>query len=331
MKHSAITRDLRTKTVVITGATSGVGRATAIAFANYGAKLVLAGRREDALKELVALCKEQGGLAIGVPTDVTDAEALQNLASVANEFGGGIDVWFNNAGVLAAGPFDETPIEVHQQVIEINLLGYIKGAHAVLPYFKKQGRGILINNISVGGWFPVPYGVGYSASKFGLRGYSEALRGELIPYPAIHVCDLFPAFLDTPGIQHAANFTGKFLKPAPPVYDPQQVASSVVSLAIKPRSSMTVGAVATLLKVAHGLFPSVSRFITAKMIDAYLKVAEPVETSTGNLFQPLEYGTSIHGGWNLQSASKGKNVKRGLFALGFVAGLLLLRGAAKRS
>jgi NADP-dependent 3-hydroxy acid dehydrogenase YdfG len=174
MKHSSITRILRTKTIVITGASSGVGRATALAFANYGAKLVLAARREDALKELVKACKEQGGLAIGVPTDVTDAEAMQNLATIANEFGGGIDVWFNNAGVLAAGPFETTPIEVHQQVIETNLLGYMKGAHAILPYFKNQQKGVLINNISVGGWFPVPYGVSYSASKFGLCGYSEA-------------------------------------------------------------------------------------------------------------------------------------------------------------
>jgi hypothetical protein len=146
-------------------------------------------------------------------------------------------------------------------------------------------------------------------------------------YPHIHVCDLYPAFLDTPGIQHAANFTGKVLKPAPPVYDPQQVALAVVALVIKPQKSMTVGGVATFLKVANGLFPSISRFVTAKLVEAYLKVAEPAEATTGNLFQPLDYGTSIHGGWSIPSTSRKRTVKGGLFLLGIAAGLYLLRYA----
>jgi short-subunit dehydrogenase len=129
---------------------------------------------------------------------VTIAEQVQDLASKAYEFGGSIDVWVNNAGVLAVGEFDKTPIEITDQVIRINLMGYLHGAHAVLPFFKDQQKGILINNISVGGWFPVPYGVGYSASKFGLKGFSEALRGELSGYPGIKICDLFPVFLILP-------------------------------------------------------------------------------------------------------------------------------------
>ena len=84
-------------------------------------------------------------------------------------------------------------------------MGYMHGAHAVLPYFKDQGYGVLINNISVGGYTPAPYAAGYTASKFGLRGFSQSLKGELYNWPHIHVCDLFPAFLDTPGIQHAGK------------------------------------------------------------------------------------------------------------------------------
>jgi short-subunit dehydrogenase len=292
-------RPIQDKTIVITGASSGAGRATAIEFARYGAKIVLAARNLEALDEVEALCREMGALALAVKTDVTDATAMKELAATAVEFGGSIDVWVNNAGVLAAGEFTETPIEIHDQVIRTNLMGYLHGAHAVLPYFKEQGYGVLINNISIGGWFPVPYGVGYSASKFGLRGYSEALRGELTEFKNIHVCDLFPAFLDTPGIQHAANYSGTMLRPAPPVYDPQQVARAIVKVAQRPRPSVIIGSVTNLLRFAHFLLPSLTRTITAKVVNTYLKKADPAPETSGNLFASATFGTSIHGGWNL--------------------------------
>jgi len=320
------------KTIVVTGASSGAGRAIAIELSKHGAKLVLAGRRMEALDKLEAECRENGALAIAVETDVTDAQQMKKLAITANQFGGGIDVWINNAGVLAAGEFTETPVEVHDRVIKINLMGYLHGAHAVLPYFKRQGHGILINNISVGGWFPVPYGVGYSASKFGLRGFSEALRGELIRYPDIHICDLFPAFLDTPGIQHAANYTGHILRPAPPVYDPQRVARNIVSIIQHPKQGTTIGSVASFLRLAHFFAPAISRFVTAKMVEAYLKIAPPAPKSSGNLFEPIDYGTSIHGGWNTASDAnvRRKSAGRVLLVAGVAVGLMLL-GKSKLS
>lgn len=321
---------LYNKTIVITGASSGAGRAAALEFAKHKAKLVLAARRTETLKQLTDDCKEFGADAIVVATDVTDAAQMKQLAATAYQFAGGIDVWINNAGVLAAGEFTETPVEVHSHVIKTNLIGYINGAHAVLPYFKKQGFGVLINNISVGGWFPVPYAVGYSASKFGLRGFSEALRGELIRYPHIHVCNLFPAFLDTPGIQHAANYTGKILRPAPPVYDPQRVARSMVAVAKNPKKAVTIGSIASLLRLAHFLMPGVSRFVTAKVIELYIKKAPTASVTSGNIFQPVDYGTSIYGGWNTTADAAKRKKMAGNFALiaGSVIGLLLV---AKRS
>jgi short-subunit dehydrogenase len=290
--------DLKDKTVVITGASSGAGRATAIEFAKHGAKIIVAGRNLKPLDEVEAICREMGSLALAVETDVTDSSSVVALAAKAAEFGGTIDMWVNNAGVLAAGEFTETPIEIHEKVIRTNLLGYVYGAHAVLPYFKRQQKGILVNNISIGGYFPVPYSVGYSASKFGLRGYSEALKGELTEYPGIHVCDLYPAFLDTPGIQHAANFSGRILKPAPPVYDPQRVARAIVALAKKPKSYVSIGAVTPVLKFAYFFAPALTRKITVKIFNGYLKNANEAPMTNGNLYGPLKYGTSIHGGWN---------------------------------
>ncbi|MCW3115271.1 MAG: short-chain dehydrogenase [Segetibacter sp.] len=319
-------RPLQEKTIVITGASSGAGRAAAIEFARQGAKIVLAARNMEALDEVEATCREMGALALAVKTDVTDAEQMKKLAETAVEFGGSIDVWVNNAGVLAAGEFTETPIEIHDQVIRINLMGYIHGAHAVVPYFKRQQYGVLINNISIGGWFPVPYGVGYSASKFGLRGYSEALRGELSQYRNIHVCDLFPAFLDTPGIQHAANYSGKILRPAPPVYDPQKVARAIVSVAQRPRKSVVIGSVTNLLRLAHFLAPGVTRSVTAKVVTSYLKKAHPAPETSGNLFAPLTYGTSIHGGWKLatDAQTRKRNLITSIAVTGIASGMVLL-------
>lgn len=319
-----LSTEFAVKTIVITGASSGVGRAMAVELAWHGAKLLLVARRQDALKEVVKLCNEVGGVALAMPTDVTDAEALQNVAAKANEFGGGIDVWINNAGVLAAGDFTDTPVEIHQHVLHTNLFGYMHGAYAVLPFFKKQGYGLLINNISVGGWMPVPYAVAYSASKFGLTGFSEALRGELTKYSRITICDLFPAFLDTPGIQHAANYTGKQLMPAPPVYDPQEVARAVVSVVRRPRQSVTIGSVSTFLKVANSVAPSFTRWATAKLIENYLKTAEPTETTSGNVFRPVEFGTAIHGGWARRFSPSSTTVTSGLALAAFAAGLIFM-------
>jgi short-subunit dehydrogenase len=305
------------KTIVITGASSGVGKAMALELARHGAKLVLAARRLDALEETVQACNQAGAQALAVTTDTRSVESIRLLAVKAFQFGDGIDVWINNAGVLAAGALEEVPAEVNEDVIRTNLLGYMHGAHTVLPYFKEQGHGILINNISVGGWFPTPYGAAYTASKFGLRGFSEALKGELSEFPNIHVCDLYPGFLDTPGMQHAANYTGKELKPAPPVYSPQKVARAVVRVIQCPRKRVIVGASSGLLRTAFSLFPAISRTVTASVIRAYLKQADPKEPHSGNILKPVDYGTSVEGGWR-----KPINTKVGLMAAG-VAGVMV--------
>lgn len=311
------------KVVVVTGASSGTGRAIALAFARTGAQLVLAARREQTLAEVAEQCEQAGGTAVVVPTDVTDVTAVQALADAAINFGGRIDVWVNNAGVLAAGTFEETPVSIHDQVIRTNLMGYLHGAHAVLPYFKDQGYGVLINNISVGGYVPTPNAVGYSASKFGLRGFSQSLKGELYKWPNIHICDVYPAFLDTPGVQHAANYTGHYIKPAPPVYDPQRVATTIVALASNPKESVTVGSVAVLLRIATLFAPRLSRRVTALLMDGYLKKAQPLPYTPGNVLLPVAYGTSIHGGWNSQADAQKR--KKTALVIAAIAGLLLLR------
>lgn len=312
------------RTVVITGASSGAGRAIAVTFAANGDQLILASRNMAALQELAEECQTIGAEVKCIQTDTAQYHDVINLATAAADFGNTIDVWINNAGVLAVGEFDKTPMEVTEQVIKTNLLGYMNGAHAILPYFKKQGYGILINNISIGGFLPVPYGVGYSASKFGLRGFSAALKAELSAFKNIHICDAFPAFLDTPGIQHAANYTGRQLKPAPPVYDPNRIAADILKISRHPKPSTMMGSTAILLRYAYALAPGLTRGIGGYVISRYLKNAAELPATNGNIFNTVKYGNAVHGGWGIPGKPRAHHKYISLGVLAIAAGIMLL-------
>jgi NAD(P)-dependent dehydrogenase (short-subunit alcohol dehydrogenase family) len=294
-------QQLSNKLVVITGASSGIGRAAAHAFAAKGARLVLAARDEVALAAVVKECAALGALALAVRTDVTVSDQMRTLAAQAATFGNGcIDIWINNAGVGAVGSFEETPLEAHEQVLQTDLLGYLRGAYVAWPYFKAQKRGILINTLSLGSWVAQPYSAAYSASKYGLRGLSEALRGELFDYPDIHVCDIYPAVMDTPGFRDGGNFTGHALKPPTPVYDPHLVAEAMLECAIRPRPGTTVGAAATMARIAHFLLPGFP-YLSGWLTHLGLQHSQQAPSSPGNLLAPSSFQRRVDGGWRATS------------------------------
>lgn len=293
-------RPLGSRVVVLTGASSGIGRATALALAEQGATVVLAARDRAALEAVAAQCERRGGEALVVPTDVVDAAAVRALADAAISRFGSIDVWINNAGVGVVGRFDEIPIAVHRRVVETNLLGEMNGAHAAVQHFRQQQRGTLINMVSIGAWAPTPYAVAYTASKFGLRGFSEALRAELRDLPDVHVCEVYPTFVDTPGFQNGGNYTGRRLKPPPPLLDPQQVARAVVGLVRRPRDALSIGSVAWPSRLAHALAPGLLGRATKRLFDAALQRADAAPSTPGNLFDPSRRH-AVDGGYRAAS------------------------------
>jgi short-subunit dehydrogenase len=322
-----VRQPLNKQTIVITGASSGIGRATAIELAQYGCKLVLAARHKEALDEVVDVCDRLGAKAIAVVTDVTDPDAVKELAKDACTFGKCIDVWINIAGIGLLGEFSAVPLEAHTQVIQTNLIGYIHGAYAAMPYFKKQRYGTLINMNSAGAYVAMPYSVAYTASKFGARGYAEALRTEMIDFPDIHICDVYAGFVDTPGPVHAANYTGKKLKPIPPVIPTTKVASEIVKLVENPRDSVVIGSTAFMAKIGQSLSPKITRYGLLKFMQHYFKNAEPEPVTNGTIFEPGNKRSDykIAGGYASKKITKSRTKLAGIAGLAATGAFLIVR------
>jgi NAD(P)-dependent dehydrogenase (short-subunit alcohol dehydrogenase family) len=260
--------------------------------------VVLAARRADALEELARHCQAAGGQALAVPTDVTDEAAVAELASRAVERFGRIDIWVNNAGVYLLGSLEATPPEVFRRVLETNFFGYVNGARAVLPHFREQGHGVLINNASVYSHLGAPWLTAYVSSKFAVRGFSEALRQELGDLPDVHVCTVSPSPIDTPIFASAANYSGRAVKAPPPTYPPEQVAGVILASALRPKRERIVGGAGRLATVAELVAPRRFERINRRYVNRLQFTTGPAPATDGNLYAPSSDGhVRTRGGW----------------------------------
>lgn len=262
--------DLSGKVAVITGASSGIGAATALAFAAVGLPVVLGARRADRLAEVAARIRAAGGRAESLPTDVTRPEAVERLVQRAVEVFGRVDVLVNNAGVGYFGPVESTPAAEARRLFEVNALGTLYGIQAALPVMRRQRGGHVISVASIVGKRATPGSGVYAATKFAQVGLSEALRLEVGP-AGIRVSVIHPIATATEFFETAGRRSPWRIRPAGPTQSAERVAAAILSCVRRPRPEVFVYAPARVLVICNALAPR----LTDVAVRAYWRRVRP--------------------------------------------------------
>jgi NAD(P)-dependent dehydrogenase (short-subunit alcohol dehydrogenase family) len=285
--------------VVIVGATSGIGKAAAFHFAEKGAKVVAAGRSQEALDALVEEVSIRGGTIAGVKTDVADYQQVQALAESAVQRFGRIDTWVNAAAVNLYATFERTEPEEFARLIQVNLLGQIHGAKAALPHLKKQG-GALIHIGSIESRRSFPYHSAYAASKQGMIGFIDSLRLELEKEAApVSVTTILPASINTPFFDKALTRIGVKPQPLPPVYPPETVAEAIVYAASHPVRELVAGGAGKAFVSLQALSPALADKLVMRIAFKGQRTDQPkTEHAQHNLYNHMEGLNTMHGSFS---------------------------------
>ena len=284
------------KVVVLTGASSGIGRAAALAFAARGDQVVLAARGLADLEAVAAVC---AGDPLVVPTDITDAASLDALARAAVARHGRIDAWVDTAAVMAYGRFEDLPREVFDQVVTTDLLGSANVARVALRQFRAQGgTGTLLLCSSLLAHITVPYMSAYATAKWGLRGLLRTLRQETRDAPGIKVCTIAPGSVDTPIYTSAANYAGFVGRPPPPVDSAERMAAAIVRQIDRPRAEVSVGAANRIIEFGFTVLPPVYDALVTTMMRNFGLARQEMAPHDGNVFgsEPRQEGGPLRWG-----------------------------------
>ena len=279
-------KPLDQQVIVITGATSGIGLATARAAAKEGARLVLAARSAKDLRTVAQQLETAGAHVATVAADVARPEDVARIAEAARSHFGGFDTWVNNAGVGIFGRLEDGTASDHHRLFETNFWGLVNGSLEALKHLKQHG-GALINLGSVVSDVAIPMQGMYSASKHAVKGFTDALRIELEHEKApVTVTLIKPASIDTPFNKNVRNYTGHELQLPPPVYAPEEVAHAILHAAVHPTRDIYVGGGGKVMSSFNKHAPGVMDWISAKAIVDQEKSDKPTENPAGGLQQP---------------------------------------------
>lgn len=284
--------------VLITGASSGIGRATAIELSGRGARLVLVARGRESLEEAAAEARAAGAKeALVRPADVTDADAVQAAVDDAVAEFGGLDVVVHAAQVMAYGRIEDVPPKVYERVVDVSLHGTANVARAVLALFRTQGAGHLVVVNSLLGNIATPILGSYVAAKWGQLGLVRVLQQETRDAPGISISAVQPGGVDTPIYLQAGSWTGSTGRPPPPVYSPQRVARAVLSTVGRPRRIVQAGVLNPLITAGFRLLPGVFDLLVEPLLQRLAIGNDDVAPTEGNVFESRPAGNATEGRW----------------------------------
>jgi short-subunit dehydrogenase len=256
------------RAVVVVGASSGIGRETALTFARRHARLALAARSEEALERVADECRLAGAAEVIVqPTDIADAQRVQSLFDVAEARFGHIDVAAQCAAIAAFGRFEDLPVDVFDGVVRTNLLGAANVARSALRHYQPRGEGHLVLVGSLLGMVAVPYQSAYVVSKFAINGLVRALRQENRHLPGVRVHGVYPGPVDTPVYGTADNYFDRKPRVPPAADAPEVIAAAIVRATDRSGSSERhIGLVNRPMIVAYRLVPRVFDAVIAPLL-----------------------------------------------------------------
>jgi len=314
-------KPIKDQVIVITGASSGIGLATAQEAARRGARVVLASRDEADIKQAADRIAAEGGQATPVVVDVGDQASVEALAEQAIVAYDRIDTWVNNAGVSIYGRIEEVPLDAAERLFETNYWGVVHGSLAALPHLKLHG-GALINVGSELSETALPLQGHYAASKAAVKGFTDTLRMELHQEGApISVTLIQPAAIDTPYPEHAMNYLGVEPKHAPPVYAPEIVADAILTCAETPHRNLRVGGAAKMFTTMEKVAPVLGdKFKERTAFDGQKTDEAPRDDDT--LFAPRPGDGRVRGNY------PGRVMKRSFYTTAALNPVKTLLGAA---
>jgi short-subunit dehydrogenase len=332
-------RKLENKIVVVTGASSGVGRAIARRFGAEGANVALIARDLIGLEDAASEIRIMGGQAMVLPLDVSDAAAVERAADRVASLWGRIDVWVNDAMVSVFAPVDQITPEEYRRVIEVNYLGYVHGTLAALKHMRACNAGVIVQIGSAVAYRSIPLQSAYSASKAAVRGFTDALRSELIREGSgIQVTHLQLPAVNTPQFEVVRNKLPSHPHPVPPIYQPEAIAGVALRAVLRPRREIWIGWSTIKAIVGQRLVPRfLDRYLARKAWESQetrrLPPGHPLKHGD-NLYAPRPGARGAHGPFDAEALTVGgarSVVTRGLFAGAAGTLALALSGLLERA
>lgn len=283
-------KPIEQQVVAVVGASSGIGRETALQFAKRNAKVVVSARTESGLASLVDEITALGGDAIAIPADVAEFDQVKSIVDKTIDRYGRLDTWVHAAGTGIIAPFEQVTPEEFKRVIDVNLMGSVYGAMVAMPHLRETGRGAFIAVSSVEARRSMPLQSAYSASKHGMEGFLDSLRSELKQegFP-ISITNILPSVINTPFYNKARTKLGVMPTGIPPYYQPSLVAEAILHAAENPTRDMIVGDVGRVIDLLQKLVPD----LTDTLVGAIAVPGQRTERikatdDPNNLFEPIE-------------------------------------------